>query len=885
MNSKIRLLLVEGNPGDVRLIMEILKENKKVEFTITNSARLDKSLKLLDEKQFEMILLDLELPDSQGLETFKKVRSHVPGLPIVILSGLKDENLALQAIKEGAQDYLTKSDINSNNLVRIVQYAIERKQAKEDLKESENKYRAIFESTGTATLIVDMNTLIIQANKECESVTGYSASKLVGKSWTQFVYEQDLSMMLRRSKERTKDSESATDKYEVRLVNSKGEIRNTILSIGMTPDGKTSIVSMLDITERKKVEEALHNSEENYRLLFTNIGEGVATVDLEENFVYCNPAAESIFGVPAGKLVGKNLNEFLNPQMLEFVKNQSDKRKKGKKNTYEFEIIRNDKTNRQLLITVTPQYDMERNLIGSFGLFHDITERKQAEKKSRQQQEQLLAIFGGMNEVVYIADPNTYELLYQNNMVKEVWGDIASGKCYKVLQDRNSPCPFCTNNKIFGENLGKTYTWEFKNEVNKHWYRCSDRAIQWPNGKMVRFELAIDITDRKQSEEIQKTLFNISNTINTTDSLSELYGKVKEILGNVINTENFLVALYDDKADMISLPFLVDEKDQFKTYPAGKTMTKYVIETGKPLFATNDVVDELTQKGFIEAIGTPSEIWLGVPLKIEKKIIGIISVQSYDDPNQYTEKDLEILTFVSEEIALAIKHKQKDEQIEKDLAEKSLLLQEIYHRTKNNMQLIISLLKLEAKNMETKSLTENVGIKLLHDSYTVIANKIKSMSLVHEKLYKANDLSHINLKEYIEDLVKQLLVTYNTRSEKIKLKFELEDVYILIDSAIPLGLILSELITNVFKHAFPNNAEGEISVRLFKEKDDTINLLLGDNGVGIPKDIDLEKIETMGIQTVFSLIKYQLGGQIRYDTDNGMKWNFKFKDNQYKKRV
>jgi len=197
MNSKIRLLLVDDNPDDVRLIMEILKETKKLDFSITNSARLDKSLKLLDEKQFEMILLDLELPDSQGLETFKKVSPHAPGLPIVILSGLKDESLALKAIKAGAQDYLTKSKMNSNNLVRIVQYAIERKQAKEDLKDSENKYRAIFESTGTATLIVDMNTLIIQANKECESVTGYSVSKLVGKSWAQFVYEEDLSMMLR----------------------------------------------------------------------------------------------------------------------------------------------------------------------------------------------------------------------------------------------------------------------------------------------------------------------------------------------------------------------------------------------------------------------------------------------------------------------------------------------------------------------------------------------------------------------------------------------------------------------------------------------------------------------------------------------------------------
>ena len=229
--------------------------------------------------------------------------------------------------------------------------------------------------------------------------------------------------------------------------------------------------------------------------------------------------------------------------------------------------------------------------------------------------------------------------------------------------------------------------------------------------------------------------------------------------------------------------------------------------------------------------------------------------------------------------------KQAEEQIKTDLEEKNVLLQEIYHRTKNNMQIISSMLKTQSRNLENRILEENSGIEFLQETFHEIVNRIRSMSLVHQKLYQANDLSHINLSEYIKDLVTLLMISYEIQSETISLKLELEDVFVLIDSAIPLGLVLNELISNIFKHAFPNNEEGEVCVRLYKDEDETINIHLGDNGVGFPSDIDPKNINTMGLQTTFSLIKYQLKGQIRYDLENGLKWHFQFKDNLHKERV
>ncbi len=386
----------------------------------------------------------------------------------------------------------------------------------------------------------------------------------------------------------------------------------------------------------------------------------------------------------------------------------------------------------------------------------------------------------------------------------------------------------------------------------------------------------IEISERKQAEKIQKVLFNISNALNTTDKMQDFYNKIREFLGNVIDTTNLYVALYDEKTDMISLPFDFDEKDTFASFPAGKTLTKYVIQSGKSLFAPKQLQVELSKQGKIDIIGTHSEIWLGVPLKIENKVMGVIAVQSYDDPNLYSEKDLEILSFVSEEIALAINRKQAENQIKQDLKIQTALIQEIYHRTKNNMAVISAMLSMQSRR------SKNEYVKT---TFREIRNKIQAMSLVHQKLYKARDLSNINLKDYIEDLVNLIMQSYGKLAKKIEMKFDLQDVKVLIDSAVPLGLIINELVSNIFKHAFPENQEGEIFIRLFSEKDKTINLELIDNGVGFPQNFNPRKDGSMGLASVFSIAENQLKGEISVKSENGLRWHIKIKDDKKKERV
>ena len=119
---------------------------------------------------------------------------------------------------------------------------------------------------------------------------------------------------------------------------------------------------------------------------------------------------------------------------------------------------------------------------------------------------QLLSILEAIDEPIYVSDPKTYEVLFVNRILKKIFGNVIGQKCYKAFQGRNSPCPFCTNKYIFGKTAGKTYIWIFQNKLNNRFYKCIDKAITWPAGRMVRFEMAIDITEQKKAEELYRDL-------------------------------------------------------------------------------------------------------------------------------------------------------------------------------------------------------------------------------------------------------------------------------------------------------------------------------------------------------------------------------------------
>ena len=213
-------------------------------------------------------------------------------------------------------------------------------------------------------------------------------------------------------------------------------------------------------------------------------------------------------------------------------------------------------------------------------------------------------------------------------------------------------------------------------------------------------------------------------------------------------------------------------------------------------------------------------------------------------------------------------YKRADEQIKASLAEREVLLGEIHHRVKTNMQIVSSLLSLQASQTKNKDF-----IKMVKNTQS----RIRSIALIHENLYRSQDLSKINFSGYVPSLVIHLFQFNQVNSNLIKLKMNLDNVFLDIQTAIPCALILNELITNSLKHAFPGGRGGEIIVELHPLEEHTFQMIVKDNGVGIPKGLDIEHTSTLGLQIAAMLVK-QVEGSMEVLQEGGTTFMIVFRD-------
>ena len=267
-----------------------------------------------------------------------------------------------------------------------------RKMIAEALKESTAKYQTIFESTGTAMLIVEEDTTILMANNECYSSTGYAPADLIGQRWVQYVAPESLQEMLKNHQLRRQNPDLAPKKYEVKLVNKKGEIRDAILDIGEIPDTKQSVVSMLDITERKQAEEALLQERHLLSTLMDNIPDHIYFKDTASRFFRNNRAHVLSFGLSdPNQMVGKSDFDFFMKEVAQrqYEDEQEIIRTGQSINKEEF-TTRNDNSVNWYYSTKMPLHSKDGNIIGTFGISRDITERKQAEEEINFKNEQLI---------------------------------------------------------------------------------------------------------------------------------------------------------------------------------------------------------------------------------------------------------------------------------------------------------------------------------------------------------------------------------------------------------------------------------------------------------------------------------------------------------------
>ncbi|MBI5458813.1 PocR ligand-binding domain-containing protein [Methanobacterium sp.] len=245
-------------------------------------------------------------------------------------------------------------------------------------------------------------------------------------------------------------------------------------------------------------------------------------------------------------------------------------------------------------------------------------------------------------------------------------------------------------------------------------------------------------------------------------------------------------------------------------------------------------------------------------------------------PQEQLMKHERTIETIVNQASMALQRSFAEKAIKESLDEKEVLLREIHHRVKNNMQIISSLLSLQSQHVEGEE-----TLDVLKESQ----GRVRSMAMIHEKLYQSPNFTKIDFKDYIEKLASNLIYTYKVQARDIRQVFDVKDVEMNIDTAIPCGLIINELITNSLKYAFPqsSNTNGFIKIEL-NQIEDRFKLVISDNGVGLPSHIQPENTETLGLQLVNNLVN-QLEGTIKIDRTHGTKFTIIFTELNYKERI
>ena len=223
----------------------------------------------------------------------------------------------------------------------------------------------------------------------------------------------------------------------------------------------------------------------------------------------------------------------------------------------------------------------------------------------------------------------------------------------------------------------------------------------------------------------------------------------------------------------------------------------------------------------------------------------------------------EAVVFALEDVTSEVR---SEDRLRASLKEKEVLLREIHHRVKNNLQIISSLL-----NLGSRGLREGAEM----DALLECRNRIKSMSLLHETLYRSRDLTRIEFYNYVRKLVTELFQSYGVKADEVALRMEVEDVDMGIDAAIPAGMLINELVSNSLKHAFPAGRKGEIRVQVSANEDGVVTIVAGDNGIGLPRWLDFRQSESLGMQLVTTLTE-QLGGTIDLNRSKGTEFTVRF---------
>lgn len=508
MELTLKILLVEDNPGDVELMKEMLYESKARSSTIIEAGSLEQVIIELQENDFDIILLDLGLPDSAGLMTLTDVLKYARKIPIVVLTGLDDEGLAVEAIRKGAEDYLTKNNMDVDVLLRVLRYAIERKRVREALRASEKKYRNLVDEIHDGIYNSDTDGNLTFANNALCSLLGYEENELIGMPISMLIMPDARDKFIALYKETIRTGKSH-GVLEVPVQDKNGnvlliEIKPVVIRRGGKPVGSRGVVR--DITERKQWEKQLQASENRYRSFVENFHGIAFRSRLDWIPLYFHGAVKEITGYTDAEFInGKpRWDEIIHNDDLQRLMssgNQVGIERVGYNADREYRIITKGGEVKWLHDYIQTVYDdaLGENILQ--GALYDITARKNVEEALRESEGILNQFMMASPELVYIKDEKhrfyklskSFEKLFGKPLSELIGKDL-----YELLPPELAQIVYEDDLKVLQENIKVSA----EERLNDKVFSSIKFPIHRESGKPDFLGgYSIDITKRTRAEE------------------------------------------------------------------------------------------------------------------------------------------------------------------------------------------------------------------------------------------------------------------------------------------------------------------------------------------------------------------------------------------------
>ncbi|WP_413161064.1 PAS domain S-box protein [Capilliphycus salinus ALCB114379] len=737
--------------------------------------------------------------------------------------------------------------------LEIIGYWIDisdRKQAEEQLTKLSERLQLAIKSGNIGIWELDLVNNVLTWDERMYELYGIQASDFenVYEGWKQRVHPDD--------------QEQANFAIQQAL---RGEKEYDIEFRVVHPDGIIHYIKADALVERNSAGEPLKMTGINYDITnqkqaemelreltnaMQNAVEGISRLDPQGRYITVNRAYAHLCGYEPEELVGVEWQNTVHPDEIERLNKAYQQMLKTGKVEVETRGVRKDGSYFDKQVTMISAYDERGEFNGHHCFMKDISDRQAALRERKQAEIQLKATNEQLQAVL---DAVPGFVSWVNSELRYLGVNRQLARAMKL-----SPEAFIGQKIGFLDSYSSAFSQFFVEFFRDFNSRTRQRTLEVTVGNEQRFYLlvaqkynrdqaailvGIDITERKKIEE---------QLLATTSRLSTLIENLQ--FGVLVEDENQQIVLANKTfCDLLEIP--VDPKtiaghnfeDLKENYQCLFPEEHQFIQRYQEIINQEKIV---TNEELKAADGRTFERDY-VPIKIEQQYQGHLWM--YRD--------------ISE-------RKQDEIELKNSLREKEVLLKEIHHRVKNNLFVVANLLEFQSDYFDDPQL-----IQALEDS----KNRVFSMALIHEKLYKSTNLYRINFGEYLEQLIDHLLESYSGIDERVEFVAEIDPIFLNIETAHPCGLIVNELISNVFKHAFPEGMTGQVWLQLHQNSQGLVSLTVKDNGIGFPEDIDFHNVDSLGMELICTLTT-QLEGNIELIRGNGTTFNLTFSELQYRQR-